>query len=39
VMPAQHPVPVGLERVGELVQRLEFGGPDLGNPAAQVLLG
>jgi len=38
-MPAEHSLPVGFERVGELVQRLELGRSDLVDPAAQVLLG
>jgi len=39
VMPAEHSLPVGFERVGELGQRLELDRSDLVDPAAQVLLG
>jgi len=38
-MPADHPEPVILKHPGERVQRLQVGGVDLGDPAAQVLLG
>lgn len=39
MVPADHPLPVRLERLGEVMKRLEIGRLDLIHPAAQVLLG
>jgi len=38
-MPADHAVPVRLERLAEPDQRLDPAGPGLGDPAGQVFLG
>lgn len=39
MMPADRSEPVILEHPRERVQRLQVGGVDLGDPAAQILLG